>query len=172
MRGRSSICEEGTWDTFLFPALDPGYVISAAVFSMKPRSTGRVGLSGPEPEAPLAIDHGFFSDPSDIDVVTEAFEAIRELARSGPVAPYAAREHHPGAEVGAREHVLAAHRGFFHPVGTCAIGSVVDEAGRVHGIEGLRVADASVMPTIPRVNTNLSTAAVAERVAELVLADR
>ncbi|HEX2507354.1 MAG TPA: GMC family oxidoreductase [Miltoncostaeaceae bacterium] len=172
VRGRSSICEEGTWDTFLFPALDPGYVISAAVFSMKPRSTGRVGLSGPEPEAPLAIDHGFFSDPSDVDVVTEAFEAIRELARSGPVAPYAAREHHPGAEVGAREHVLAAHRGFFHPVGTCAIGSVVDEAGRVHGIEGLRVADASVMPTIPRVNTNLSTAAVAERVAELVLADR
>jgi choline dehydrogenase len=169
---RSSLCDPGTFDSFLFPALDPGWVVSGAVFAMKPRSTGRVTLSGDDPEAPLAIDHGFLSDPADVDVVAEALEAIRELARSGPVAPYVARESHPGPEVGAREHVLAAHRGFFHPVGTCAIGGVVDEAGRVHGVEGLRVADASVMPTIPRVNTNLSTAAIAERVAELILADR
>ena len=56
-------------------------------------------------------------------------------------------------------------RGFFHPVGTCAIGSVVDARGRVLGLEGLVVADASVMPTIPRANTNLSAIAVAERVA-------
>jgi choline dehydrogenase len=172
VRARSSYCEAGVWDTFLFPALDPGYVISAAVFAMKPRSTGRVALSGDDPEAPLAIDHGFFTEPSDIDVVTEALEAVRALARTAPVARYAAREERPGGRVDARAHVLAEHRGFFHPVGTCAMGGVVDEAGRVFGVEGLRVADASVMPTIPRVNTNLSTAAIAERVAEMVLADR
>ena len=63
-----------------------------------------------------------------------------------------------------------AARGFFHPVGTCAIGSVVDGDGRVYGCEGLSVADASVMPTIPRANTNLSTIALAERLSERLLA--
>lgn len=59
-------------------------------------------------------------------------------------------------------------RGYFHPVGTCAMGSVVDVGGRVHGFENLYVADASIMPTIPRANTNLSTIAIAERIADLV----
>ena len=172
IRARSAVCAEGVWDSFLFPALDPGYEISAAVFAMKPRSTGRVALSADDPEAPLAIDHGFLSDPVDLDVVAEALETVRALARSAPVRRYAAGELRPGEGVDARAHVLAEHRGFFHPVGTCAIGSVVDASGRVLGVDGLRVADASVMPTIPRVNTNLSTAAIAERVAELVAGDR
>jgi choline dehydrogenase len=172
IRGRSSRCEEGLWDTFLFPALDPGCAISGAAFAMKPRSRGRVRLSAADPEAPLAIDHGFLADPRDLDVIAEALETMRALVRRAPLRAHAERELHPGEEVEARAHVQAAHRGFFHPVGTCALGSVVDEAGRVHGIEGLRVADASVMPTIPRVNTNLSTAADAERVAELLRAER
>jgi choline dehydrogenase len=172
VRARSSLCDAGLWDTFLFPALDPGYEISAGVFAMKPRSQGRVRLSAPDPETPLAIDHGFLADARDLDVIAEGLEAVRAHARSGPVRPYAERERHPGEDVAARDHVRAERRGFFHPVGTCAMGSVVDEAGRVYGIEGLRVADASVMPTIPRVNTNLSTAAVAERVAELLGAER
>jgi choline dehydrogenase len=61
-------------------------------------------------------------------------------------------------------------RGFFHPVGTCAIGPVVDGDGRVHGCDGLSVADASIMPSIPRANTNLSTIALAERLAERMVA--
>ena len=61
-------------------------------------------------------------------------------------------------------HVRTAARGFFHPVGTCAIGRVVDGHGRVYGLDGLVVADASIMPTIPRANTNLSTIALAERI--------
>jgi choline dehydrogenase-like flavoprotein len=56
-------------------------------------------------------------------------------------------------------------RNYFHPAGTCGIGAVVDGDGHVYGIEGILVADASVMPTIPRANTNLSTAAIAERIA-------
>jgi choline dehydrogenase-like flavoprotein len=59
-------------------------------------------------------------------------------------------------------------RGIFHPTGTCAIGSVVDLRGAVLGVAGLVVADASIMPTIPRANTNLSTVAVAERIADLL----
>ena len=68
----------------------------------------------------------------------------------------------------AREWAVEGARGFFHPTSTCAIGQVVDSRGRVIGLGGLVVADASVMPTIPRANTNLSTAAVAERIAEWV----
>ena len=59
-------------------------------------------------------------------------------------------------------------RNYFHPAGTCGIGRVVDARGRVLGIEGLVVADASVMPTIPRANTNLTTVAIAERLAETI----
>jgi len=64
--------------------------------------------------------------------------------------------------------VRAAVRGFFHPVGTCAIGRVVDGRGRVLGVDGLIVADASIVPTVPRANTNLTVTAVAERVAEML----
>ena len=64
--------------------------------------------------------------------------------------------------------MTASKRGFFHPVATCAIGRVVDGGGRVLGHDGLFVADASIMPTIPRANTNLSTLALAERLAERI----
>ena len=68
----------------------------------------------------------------------------------------------------AATHVRQSARGFFHPTGTCAIGRVVDERLRVLGFENLYVADASVMPTIPRANTHLSTVAIAERAAEWI----
>src|SRR5262249_16917977 len=111
---------------------------------------------------------GFLSDERDAAALTDAFERLRELGRSEPVARYAARELRPGADVGVEEHVRATARGFFHPTGTCALGSVVDERCRVLGQEALIVADASVIPTIPRVPVNLTTAAIAERVADLI----
>ena len=83
-----------------------------------------------------------------------------------PVRSYGGREVRPGPEVDALTHIRETARGFFHPVATCAIGRVVDGDGRVYGLDGLFVGDASIMPTIPRINTNLSTIAVAERVAE------
>jgi choline dehydrogenase len=155
-------------DFFMFPAADPGYEISAAVFAMKPRSRGRISLTSSDPRAPLAIDHGFLADPADLEVLAEGFERLRELGRSERVRRYAAREMRPGEEVDAVSHVRATARGFFHPTGTCRIGSVVDERGRVYGYEKLVVADASIMPTIPRANTNLTTAAIAEKLAETI----
>jgi choline dehydrogenase len=170
VEARSSVCESGVCDLYLFPAVDPAvegvYEISAAVFAMKPRSRGTVRLTARDPRAPLAIDHGFLSDPRDADVLAEGVEALRELARSDALRAHAAREIRPGPDVPAAEHVRAAARGFFHPTGTCAIGRVVDGEGRVLGFEGLRVVDASIMPTIPRANTNLSAIALAERLAE------
>jgi choline dehydrogenase len=171
IEARSSGCAEGVCDLFLFPAIDPpgpaGYEISAAVFAMKPESRGTVRLTSPDPRAPLAIDHGFLSEQRDAEVIAEGVEKLRELAASDAVRPYAVRERRPGPEVDGLAHVRATARGFFHPVGTCAIGRVVDGSGRALGYEGLVVADASVMPTIPRANTNLSTLALAERIAEV-----
>jgi choline dehydrogenase len=168
IEARSRNCADGVCDLFLFPATDLGYEISAAAFAMKPRSRGRVTLTSPDPRAPLRIEHGFLADEADVAVLVEGFERLRELARSEPIARYIAREVRPGDEVDAETHVRATARGFFHPTGTCALGSVVDARGRVFGYENLVVADASIMPTIPRANTNLTTAAIAERIAELI----
>ena len=153
-------------DLFLFPAIDSGYEISAAVFLMNPQSRGRLSLTSTDPRAPLAIDHGFLTDDADVEALVGGFEHLREIGAS--LSRYAAREARPGAVVDAETHVRATARGFFHPTGTCAMGEVVDERGRVYGYEGLVVADASIMPTIPRVNTNLTTAAIAEKLAETI----
>jgi choline dehydrogenase len=155
-------------DMFFFPAADPGGEISAAVFAMKPCSRGRVSLSSDDPRAPLRIEHGFLSDERDAEMLTSGVEALRRLAADEPVSQYAAAEIRPGPAVDARTHVRDTARGFFHPIGTCAIGAVVDESGRLYGHENVFVGDASIMPTIPRANTNLTVAAVAERMAELV----
>jgi len=165
---RSRSCPAGTRDLFVFPALDVGPEISGAAFAMKPRSQGSVRLNGPDPEMPLAIDHGFLRDERDVEVLVEGFERLRELAASPEVAAYAGAEQRPGEEVGAEEHVRTTARGFFHPVGTCAIGSVLDEQCRVLGFENLYVVDASAIPEIPAANTNLTTVALAERAAEWV----
>jgi choline dehydrogenase len=170
IEARSSACGEGVCDLFVFPALDPpgehGYEASAAVFAMKPDSRGSVRLTSRDPRAPLAIDHGFLSDERDVTVLVEGVDALRALAGTAEVCAYAGGEVRPGADVGAERHVRATARGFFHPVGTCAIGHVVDGDGRVLGIDGLYVADASIIASIPRANTNLSVVALAERLAE------
>jgi choline dehydrogenase len=168
----SSVCAAGLCDLFYFPGLDPpgehGYEASVAVFAMKPDSRGSVRLSSRDPRAPLAIDHGFLSDPRDTEVLAEGVEALRRLTGSDAIRTYAGRETRPGAEVDALTHVRETARGFFHPVATCAIGRVVDGGGRVYGLDGLFVADASIMPTIPRANTNLTAIAVAERLTETI----
>ena len=78
-----------------------------------------------------------------------------------------ANESAPGAEP-LEDYVRRTIRNYFHPAGTCGIGRVVDAAGRVLGIDHLVVADASIMPTIPRANTNVTTVAIAERISETV----
>jgi choline dehydrogenase-like flavoprotein len=157
-------------DLFFFPAADPGGEISAAVWAMKPWSRGRVTLDSDDPRAPLRIDHGFLADERDVATLARGVEEFRRLVAAEPIGLYAERETRPGPGVDAETHVRAAARGFFHPVGTCAIGSVVDTRGCLLGHPNVYVGDASIMPTIPRANTNLTTAAIAERLAENVAA--
>jgi choline dehydrogenase len=172
IRVRSSRCEPGLWDLFHVASLEEGadgrFEASAATFVMRPRSRGSVRLASEDPRVPPVVDHGLLADPVDAEVLVEGIAHVRALAASAGIARLAGREVRPGADVSPDEHARTAARGFFHPTGTCAIGSVVDAECRVLGLEHLYVADASVMPEVPRVNTNLATAAVAERVADLL----
>ena len=178
VKARSGQCPESLWDIHLFPATDQAkdelghptgsYELSAAAFALKPRSRGRVRLAGPDPNTPPVIEHGFLTDPSDLDVLVDGLDLLRRLGAGDAMSRYTSGEVRPGLEVDPEAYIRETVRGYFHPVGTCAIGSVVDAGGAVLGYENLYVADASVMPTMPRANTNLSTLAVAEKMAQLL----
>ena len=155
-----------------------GYRADVGVFVLKPWASGSVSLCSPDPLALPVIDNAFLSDPDDEDLamLLEGIEFTRELIGVPPLARALI------GEVGANrqdaepleEFVRRRVKGYDHPVGTCRMGpasdelAMVDADGRVHGYENLYVADASIMPTIPRANTQLTVLAVAERVAERV----
>jgi choline dehydrogenase len=170
VRLRSGACPDGTWDAHLLPWVSRSpeharYESSCVAYALKPHSRGRVGLRSRDPRVGPAIDHGFLRDGRDAGVIRDAVEALRRIVASAPVARFVTGEERPGDE-DLETHLRANVRGIFHPVATCALGGVVDGDGGVQGLDGLFVADASVIPTIPRANTNLSTVAVAELLAE------
>jgi choline dehydrogenase len=165
VRARSHSCPTDTWDLHLLPWLeqaDEGWRTSAVVYLLKPDSRGSVTLRSTDPRVPPDIDHGFLSEPHDLQRLSSGVTLIRTLAEEAG----AGRELRPSAADALDTYIRREVRGIFHPTGTCAIGAVVDKRGEVLGVDGLRVADASIMPTIPRANTNLSTVAVAERIAD------
>jgi choline dehydrogenase len=140
------------------------YEAGISVFHMKPLSSGRVLLRSRDPfEQPL-VERGFLTREEDLAAILEGIELARGLAATPPLRELLGEEIRPGGEE-PEPYVRGTIRNYFHPAGTCALGAVVDGGGRVHGTESLVVADASIMPTIPRANTNLTTAAVAERIA-------
>jgi choline dehydrogenase len=147
-------------------------------------SRGRVWLRSDDPRHKPAIDPAYLSDSTDIAPLVEGVRMARDFATAASLAKVCAKELAPGpgvktdAEV--REWIRRELGTLYHPVGTCAMGgdsrlaaakltSVVDPELRVRGVEGLRVVDASVMPTVPRGNTNAPTIALAERAADLII---
>jgi choline dehydrogenase len=170
VKAASSSCAPGSWDLHLLSWVDEGtapgsYEASVAVFHMKPRSVGRVRLRSRDPQALPDVERGMLRDPADLPVIVEGLELARSLAGQAPLRRLLGPETAPGQEPLA-PYVRGSVRNYFHPAGTCGIGRVVDTRGRVLGLDGLIVADASIMPTIPRANTNLTTVAIAERLAE------
>jgi choline dehydrogenase len=133
---------------------------------------GRVTISSADPAAAPAIDHRALSDPDGADLggLAEGVGHAARIASAPSLRRLGATVEAPTAttEAGLREHAAASLGCYFHPVGTCAIGTVVDGRGAVHGVEGAYVADCSVMPAVPRANTHLSALAVAERMADLL----
>jgi choline dehydrogenase len=172
VKAASSACDATSWDLHLVSwtnAADgrDGYEASVGVFHMKPASAGRVRLRSRDPRDLPEVERGFLGDPSDLRTIVEGLELTRALAKEAPLARLLGPELAP-AEESLEDYARRSMRNYFHPAGTCGIGRVVDSAGWVLGIERLVVADASIMPTIPRANTNLTTVAIAERLAEAI----
>jgi choline dehydrogenase len=134
---------------------------------MKPRSSGRVRLRSSDPVDPPLVERGFLQVEDDVQVLVEGIELARSMAATEQLRSLLAEEVRPGNQ-GLERYVRGSVRNYFHPAGTCPLGAVLDSDARVLGVDGLLVADASLMPTIPRANTNLTTAAIAERVADSI----
>ncbi len=138
---------------------------------LTPKSRGSVRLASKDPTAKPIVRNEFFSAEEDMPRMTAALRLVEEICAQPAMRPYCVQPFTaPGgdSEDELRAHVAATTYPIYHPVGTCAIGSVVDAELRVEGLEGIRVVDASVMPVVPRGNTNAPTIAIAERAADLI----
>ena len=150
---------------------------TASVCNLRPRSRGRVDISSADPDAAPLIDPNYLSDPEDLKVAAQAVRLTRKIVQAQALKAFAPQEYLPGASLETEEqlHEAAARVGttIFHPVGTCRMGNdalaVVDARLRVHGVAGLRVADASIMPNITSGNTCSPTLMIAEKAAQLML---
>jgi len=179
IKGRSGQIADGI-DYFLFSMVNNdadagGWVFVLPTSLMVARSQGTVRLTSQDPNATLAIDHRHFSDPADLEAICDGIELATRLAASPPLAEiltpspssltWSSREE-------LRELVPAHADTTYHPSSTCRMGpsdnpgTVVDQAGRVRGVRGLRVADASVFPGSPRANIHATVVAVAEKLAD------
>jgi choline dehydrogenase len=148
---------------------------------LAPLSRGSVRLSGPSLDDRLVIDHRYLSDAGGYDRqrLAEGVARVREVAAAPELRRLLGRETRPGPEVSGRQAIeryldhAAVH--YYHPAGSCKMGpasdpdAVVDSEGQVHGIQGLYVADASLMPAVTSGNTNMPTAVIGERIAQSLL---
>ena len=141
-----------------------------------PESRGTVRLASADPTVAPAIDPGYLVDDADMQVLLRGMAYAREIAATDPVARYFKGEAFPGpeatSEADLRAHVRLAAKTVYHPVGSCKMGvddlAVVDPQLRLRGLEGLRVADASIMPRIVGGNTNAPSIMIGERAADLI----
>jgi len=143
-------------------------------------STGQVKLRSADPSWHPEIDPGYYADGADLDAMIAGYRTVFDVVGQGPLAEYIAEPWDPASSNPSTDDIVAsiARRGqtVYHPVGTCAMGtaedSVVDPQLKVHGVEGLRVADASVMPRVTRGNTNAPTIMIGEKCADLIKESR
>ena len=164
---------------FIAPLGDPAGADNryAVMFSaMTPYSRGSVRLASAQPDVLPLVDPNYLGDPRDVEIMIAGLRFAREIGNQRALSRWRFAEVAPGpiiTDAGAvRAYLRANCRAYWHPVGTCRIGAdetaVVDTDLCVHGISGLRVADASVMPSIPSANTNATVLAIAERAATLI----
>ncbi|ELZ44674.1 glucose-methanol-choline oxidoreductase [Halorubrum californiense DSM 19288] len=159
---------------------ETGRGLSIGATQLRPESRGRITLASDDPFDDPVIDPNYLDEEADIDTLVEGVKRAREIARQDALSEYVGREVWPGEDAQTDEeiakHVRDTCHTVYHPVGTCKMGddeaAVVDDELRVRGVEGLRVVDASVMPTLVGGNTNAPTIAVAERAADLIRDER
>jgi choline dehydrogenase len=162
--------------------LHPFSGFTASVCQLRPESRGTVMIKSPEPEAHPAITANYLAAETDRRAIVDGLRLSRRLAATESLKPYVAEEIEPGPDKTSDADLLAHARArgstIFHPSGSCMMGpasnpmAVVDPELRVHGLFGLRVADASIMPTVVSGNTNAACIMVGEKCADLMLAAR
>jgi len=159
------------------PEREPGMTITLCV--LRPESIGTIHAKSPDPLAPPAIRPNFLDSMVDCDAMVEGARIARRIVEAPPLSPYRGKELQPGAHAQTHDELLDFCRDtgttVYHPVGTCKMGgdpmAVVDDRLRVHGLERLRVADASIMPTLVSGNTNAPAIMIGEKAADLVRED-
>jgi choline dehydrogenase len=147
--------------------------------AMRPESKGQVHITAADPHRPPAINFNFLSAPPDAELTVRAVRIAHAIMTAPAMAPLQVTEVAPGADRTTDDEILDWVKGAaettYHPVGTCKMGSdpmaVVDAQLRVIGVERLRVADASIMPTLTSGNTNAPSIMIGEKAADLVLRD-
>ena len=152
-----------------------GYTIHAC--ALRPLSRGRISLQSGDPTQPPSIRANYLSEPEDLEMMLECVRLSREILQQPAFKPFRGHEIFPGDEITARDSLIDFIRtkaeSIYHPVGTCRMGSddqaVVDPELKVRGVEGLRVIDASIMPTLVGGNTNAPTIMIAEKASDLIL---
>ncbi|MBV4458941.1 GMC family oxidoreductase N-terminal domain-containing protein [Pseudomonas sp. COR58] len=157
--------------------LHPFPAFTASVCDLRPQSRGRVQIRSADPQAAPLIQPDYLSHPEDLRVAADAIRLTRRIVSAPALRAFNPVEYLPGAGLQTEEelHEAAAKIGttIFHPVGTCRMGhgadAVVDAQLRVHGVPGLRIADASIMPRITSGNTCSPTLMIAEKAAQLIL---
>jgi choline dehydrogenase-like flavoprotein len=157
---------------------DPRRALTIMSTLIYPKSRGTLRLASVDPTAAPLIDPNYLDEDADVNVLVEGMELIRETMAAQAICDGVQLEVEPGPAVASRadlaKEVLNRATTVYHPVGTCRMGAderaVVDSQLRVNGIEGLRVADASIMPSIVGGNTNASSMMIGERAAALILA--
>lgn len=150
---------------------------TASVCNLRPKSRGRVDISSADPDAAPLIDPNYLSDPEDVRVAVDAIRLTRKIVQGSALQGFAPQEYLPGEDVQSEEALRAAAgrigTTIFHPAGTCRMGNdtlaVVDAQLKVRGVQGLRVADASIMPEIVSGNTCSPTVMIAEKAAQMIL---
>ncbi|MDX2142669.1 MAG: GMC family oxidoreductase N-terminal domain-containing protein [Rhodospirillaceae bacterium] len=151
--------------------------VTAAFNVTLPNNPGRLSLRSADPNAPPIIAHSLYASADDLRTTVTAARVIRKIFRSDAFKPYLVRERLPGPEVESdtewEEYLRRTSFLGYHPVGTCRMGAeeggVVSSSLKVHGVERLRVADASIMPTLVSGNTNAAAIMIGERAADLIL---
>jgi choline dehydrogenase-like flavoprotein len=154
-----------------------GHGMTINTCNLRPKSVGSVTLRSGDPTVHPAIDPNFLSDPYDWEISLEGFKWGREMLATKAYAPFITKEHMPGANVRSdeeiRDYVRQWAKTDYHPVGSCKMGdddtAVVDQQLRVRGLDGLRVIDASVMPTLISGNTQATSIMIGEKGAHHVL---
>ncbi len=189
VRAASELCPADSWDLHILPVagpplfgkLPPGqYEAGISAFVMNPASRGTVRLTSADSATPPQIDPGFLTDEDghDLAVLRSGLEIVQRMAATTALKSLAAPVQGRPAHHLSDQDLRARLGTYWHPVGTCAMGTaddplaVVDGAGRVRGTTNLRVVDASVLPTVPAANTQLPVLAAAEMLADLIRAER